>query len=226
MTLHRWSAGTTADRLACCAMRRIRTFLLSLALVAAGSGVIAGSAAARGNVLPDATYTTLVQVLDAQIDLPERSVALSPRQIVAESKAICRMLATDDPLLAAHRKQCLASVKTIEPMLTSDCKTDRGCARVWKRMAAAYDEMYDLSVATNKAIDRAVPAGRCRTALRTSRTELRAIREAGRLQADLARAVNDDDERALKALEKRAKRLLKMKVRDPEQIQDAIVDHC
>lgn len=206
-------------------MQRIRTFLLSLTAVLVGVGVTAGPAAARGNVLPDATYTALVQVLDAQIDLPEKAARLSARQQLAESKAICRMLSADDPLLAAHRKQCLASAKTLE-LMTRDCKTERGCTRIWKRVVAAYDETYKLTVATNEAIDRAVPAGRCRTALRATRTELRAVREAGRLQADLLRAAAANDERALKTIEKRAKKLLKMKVRGPEEIQDAIVADC
>lgn len=207
-------------------MQRIRTVLLSLAVGLLGVAVTAGPASARGNVLPDATYTALVQTLDAQIDLPDRTSTLSPRRQLAESKAVCRMLTVDDQLLAAHRKQCLATVKLVEPLLTRDCKTDRGCLRVWKIVAAAYDELYRLTVATNKVIDRTVPAGQCRTALRTPAGELRLIREAARLQKDLIRATRDEDERALKAIEKRAKRLAKLRVRAPEEIQDAIVAHC
>lgn len=207
-------------------MLRIGTALLSLTVaVVLGAAVTAGPAAARGNVLPDTTYTALVQALDAQIDFPEKVAKLSVRQQLAESRAICRMLSNDDPLLAAHRAQCMASVKTFE-ILSTKCKTERGCMRVWKRVGTAYDEMYRLTLETNKVINRTVPAGQCRNALRTSKDELRLLREAGRLQADLMRAATAEDERALKAIEKRAKRLDKLKVRTQEEIQDAIVDHC
>lgn len=207
-------------------MFRIGTALLTLTVAGMlGAAVTAAPASARGNVLPDETYTALVQTLDAQIDLPDRASTLSLRRQLAESRSICRMLSADDELLAAHRKQCLASVRTIE-LMTRDCKTERGCTRAWKRTIASYDETYRLTVATNKVIDRTVPAGRCRTVLRTSASELRAIREAGRVQKDLLRAAQAEDKRALKAIEKRAKRLAKLKVRTPEEIQDAIVAHC
>jgi hypothetical protein len=206
-------------------MHRVRALLLLLLTATVGLGVSTGSAAARGNVLPAATYDALTAGNDALIDAAGDPAIRSERQLFSAYRSACRLYTTGEPLLVANRDQCFASVAAME-LLIRECKAKQSCLRLWKRADAAFARLYDLLVATNRVVDQTVAAGACRTALRASPAELRHAREGSRLQTDAFRANLAKDKRALAALRKRAKRLDKLKVRTAEQIQDAITDHC
>ncbi len=207
-------------------MQHIRTVLLLVAVVLLGLGAGAGSATARGNVLPDATYETLIQANDSIADLNESDRSgMSDKEQYAEMRATCRIYPTDDPLLANYREVCFATIRLLD-LTGRDCKTNRGCLRLIKRIEAVYEQAYQLGIDSNRIVTATVPAGACRTALKSTRSELRQLRELGRVMGDYMRASLAKDKKALKALEKRMARIVKMKARTPEQIQQAIEKHC
>ncbi|MFA4929425.1 MAG: hypothetical protein WC558_12985 [Patulibacter sp.] len=207
-------------------MRRISRLTLTLSVLCSlALGVSTSTASARGNVLPDATYEILVQLNEDLLAFDEDPGQGTMSEMAADFRAICETYPTDDPLLAHLRKQCNAAAKSLD-LMSRECTTKRSCRRLLTKLDATGEQSYRLAVAANRVVDQHVPAGACRTALRSARTELRAIRQQSRLQTAFMRALLDENEQSLKALEKRLKRFAKLKVRTPEQVHKAIVAHC
>lgn len=210
-------------------MQRIRPLILILAATALGSAFTAGSAAARGNVLPDATYEVMIQVDAEFTDLakvPESE--LSEKQRLAEERAICRSYSTDDLLQKNLRERCLTYRTTAQLIdRTTTCKTWSGCLRLLKQISASHERSYRLMAEANRIASATVPVGACRTALLFTGNELRYQREYGRLETAYIRAGFDGDKRKMKAIEKRGtKQLNKLKTRSGDERHEQIVAHC
>lgn len=236
MTLHgRWGAAGT-NGLACCAMQRIRTILLSLAVALVGVGATAGSASARGNVLPDATYNVIVQVNAEFGDLDELTAAeITGKQYVAEAEKICRNYPTDSPLLKTARDRCSASVAEDRLMLQlagdkrPACKTLRACRRVVQRIEQTQERWYRLAVQFNRIATETIPAGPCLAALTNTGNEMRHFRQRDRLTTADLQAWLKDDKRARKAIARRIKQLdkrIKQTVRPLKERNEQTAAHC
>lgn len=213
-------------------MQRIRLLVLLLATALLGAAVTAGPAAARGNVLPDATYNVVVQVNAEFGDLDTLTTAeISDKQRNAETRKICGNYPADDPLLGVARKRCLASVDadqlTEQLMGTRPaCKTKRGCLRVVRRIETSNERWYQLAAQFNRIASETVPAGQCLTALVYTSEEMRFFRQLNRLTTADMRAWLKDDKRARKAIDRRIKQLGKVKVRSSEQRSKEVAAHC
>lgn len=209
-------------------MQRIRLLILLLATALTGTAVTAGSAAARGNVLPDATYEVILQVNNEFADLDNLTDSeISAKQRLTEARAICRNYPTGDPLLKNRRDRCLES--TTRGQLESKrsaCKTWPGCLRLQKQIGASDERDYRLMTQSNRIVSETVPAGPCRAALLFTSSEMRYWRQAGRLDVAYAQAWMEDDKRGLKALRKRFKQLNKLKVRTGKQFTQEFAAHC
>lgn len=210
-------------------MQRIRSFVLFLTLAVAGGAVTAGSAAARGNVLPDTTYEAIVQADAEFTDLAKVPKSeISDKQRLAEERAICRIYSTSDALQKNLRERCLTYGTTAQLVdRASTCKTWRGCLRLLRQVSASHERSYRLMAQSNRIVSATVPEGACRTALVFSGDELRYQRLYGRMETAYMRAGLDGDKRAMKAIEKRFEReVRKLKIVPGDQRQEQIATHC
>lgn len=183
-------------------MLRIPTVLTTLALLAVGLG--AGTASARTNVLPDATYNALVTAYEAIEALePDEDAKQLPKNYFASIRKVCKAIPATDQLLESTRATCTESYVLIEAMF-KPCATERSCLRQLEKSATSAKRYHKLAVAENAIIAKTVPAGPCRKTLSSTAKDLRDARDLGRIFTSLARALEADNE---KAYLKAAKRL-------------------
>lgn len=174
-------------------MLRVGTVLLTL-LIAAG-GLAPSAASARTNVLPEASYVAIVGVLEAFLTLEAAGKDDTPtKQDYAMVRKACDAVPQTDALLRSQRELCTATLR-LHREFDRDCDPRRDCPRVFARSAAAAKRVNALMVSGNR-IDRAVPAGRCRTTLRSSAADLRSGRSVERTLRDLDAALRADDDAA------------------------------
>lgn len=202
-------------------MQRIR--LVLLALTVAVVGLAPASASARGNVLPTPTYNAIVAVNDAAVPL-DSDAAPTPAQL-AKLRSACKAMPKRGALLAALRRDCDASLAVFVAAVGS-CKTERECLKSLGRMGDAADRAVRQMVSTGRVINREVPAGRCRVALRASPAEIKLGREMVAVLRAMERATRKRDAKAIDAATKRMERIDDSKARSAVQIRDAIRDRC
>ncbi len=213
-------------------MQRIRHVVLLFAVVLVGGGATAGSASARGNILPDTSYAIIVQANAELADLDSLAAdEITDKQRHAERRKICRNYPTSDPLLKTRRDWCLevATAEQLEGQLSGSqppCRTVRACRRVVQRLEVSHGRWYRIATNANRIATEVIPASPCRDALVLTSTEMRYYRQFDRLKIAYLRAWLSDNERSAKAILRRAKKLEKMKVRPAKERNALIATHC
>jgi hypothetical protein len=101
-------------------------------------------------------------------------------------RRVCEAVDRSDRMLAIVRRQCLTALKLLAANDSAQtCQAPRACGRVWGRIRGAMTQLIDSDRALNAVLAVEMPAGRCRTLLRTSRAALR----SGQKERDAARDI-------------------------------------
>jgi len=161
--------------------RAIRTVVAAALCVAMLAGAAAGTHAQAPGALPPARYAALDAVYVASLPLDGQP---TPAQ-EAELRRVCEALDRSDRLLAALGGSCLRSLEAIAPARAyARCETRRGCLRTARRLRIALSRSIADARAANEVVAQEVPAGACRTELRSSKAllgSLEALRDGLRL---------------------------------------------
>lgn len=202
-------------------MLRIR--LLLLTAVVAVVGLAPSTAAARTGALPDPTYEGIVTMLESLEELEDSTA--SPKKQLAAVQAVCKAVPTTDELLEAQRAICNETVVMARTMLGT-CSSTRSCIRTFERAGASAKRLNALSVSQNAIVDRTVPAGACRTTLRTSRKDLRDGKAVVKAFSDIVRALRTDNEKLYAQATKRLARVASSGTETTADQITAITAHC
>lgn len=128
-------------------------------------------------------------------------------------------------LLTAMRRDCDATV-ALYVAATAPCTTAKQCRRTIARMADATERAVEQMASSARVIDRAVPKGACRTALRASAGEIAMARELAAATRALDRAMRRNDAKAIESAGKRIDRVDDSKARSAATIRNQIRDRC
>lgn len=202
-------------------MLRIRLVLLT-AVVAVG-GLAPSTAAARGSVLPKPTYDAALAISNALVPL-DRDEPSTPAQLNAV-RAACKAVPKGGALLTSMRRDCDATV-ALYVAATAPCTTEKQCRRMIGPLADATERAVRQTTSSDRVVDRTVPRGACRTALRSSPTEIAMMREMAKATRALERAMRRNDAQAIEAAGNQIERVDDSKARSAATIRNQIRDRC
>lgn len=140
-------------------------------------------------------------------------------------RSACRGVPKGRALLTSLRRDCDATLAAYTA-IGGPCETEQQCLKTIGRMADHIDRLARQMISSSRVINRTVPAGACRVALRASPAEIKSAREMAAAARAMHRAMRRRDPKAIDAASKRIDRVDESKNRSAVQIRNAIRDRC
>lgn len=185
----------------------MRIFRYSVAGVVAAaamlSSTIVSAAAQTTSPLTPARYTAFDMGYTFDIALDRKVTAAR----LADLSSFCETLDPVDRLLRSLHEECVADAgRFAASAAVDDCTSRSDCARKIGRLRPVLDKYARSLREANHVIDVEVPAGACRTAVRTSTAKLRAFTRLASAIGALVRAARSGSAKRLRRAQARVER--------------------
>jgi len=181
--------------------RRLRalTALTAAAVIVAAAASVA--LAQAPGPLSAARYAAIDSIKTAFIPVVDGGAGADGYPAV---RRVCDTVDRSDRMLAIVRRDCLTGLQLFTATDSAQtCQSPRACGRVWGTIRGAMTQLIGSDRALNDVLAAEVPAGPCRTLLRTSRATLRSAQNVRNAARDIQRGYNANNRAIVRRASKR-----------------------